>query len=115
MFKIKKKLLFVCSGGIDRSPTAESLFKDNLKFEARFYGLYPLTESSPLTRESLRWADLIFVMEHKHKSDILERFPVIVKDKLEIIVLNIPNNYIRHDPELEKLLRVKLAEFLCKK
>lgn len=109
---MKKKLLFVCSGGIDRSPTAESLFKNHPKFEAKSWGLYPLTESAMLTKENLRWADYIFCMEHEHKADIFERFPLIIKDKPDIIVLNVSNQYVRHDPELEKLLRIKLKDWL---
>jgi predicted protein tyrosine phosphatase len=109
---MKKHLLFVCSGGLDRSPCAASLFDKSNKYEAKSCGLYPLTESTPLTRQLLRWADLIFVMEPRHKADILERFPILVRDKPEIILLNIPDEYTRNNPELEVILRKKLAKFL---
>lgn len=109
---MKKKLLFICSGGLDRSPTAESLFVNHPKFEAKSCGIYPLFSSAVLTRQDLRWADYIFCMEHEHKADILERFPLIVREKPEIIVLNVPNQYVRHDPELEKLLKIKLKDWL---
>ncbi|MFH1585801.1 MAG: protein tyrosine phosphatase [archaeon] len=109
---MKKKLLFVCSGGLDRSPTAVELFRNNEKYEAKSCGIHPITESTPITKHLLRWADIIFVMEHEHKADILERFPLIIRDKPEIIVLNISNQYVRHDPELEKLLRYKLKDWL---
>lgn len=109
---MKKHLLFICSGGLDRSPTAESLFENNPKFEAKSCGIYPLFLSSTLTRENLRWADYIFCMEHEHKADILERFPEILREKPEIIVLNISNKYVRTNPELARLLKIKLKEWL---
>lgn len=109
---MKKKLLFICAGGLDRSPTAESLFKNNLKFEAQSCGLYPLTETTPISKYLLRWADEIIVMEIQHKKDIMERFPLFVKDKSEILVLNIPNQYVKDDPELLRLLKIKLKKWL---
>ena len=108
---MKKKLLFVCAGGLDRSPCAASLFEDSEKYEAKSCGIHPLM-SAPLTRENLRWADEIFCMEHEYKADILEKFREIIKDKPEIIVLNIPNKYVRTNPELEKVLREKLKGWL---
>lgn len=110
----KKKILFICSGGLDRSPTAEELVNTEFsdKFQARSVGLYPLTHSNEVTKYSLRWADLIIVMEHQHKADILERFPLFVKDKPEIIVLDVPNEYVRNDPKLRGLLKDKLKEIL---
>ena len=110
------KILFVCSGGLDRSPTAEDIINTEFsdKFEARSCGLYPLTNSNEITKDALRWADLIMVMEQAHKADILERFRLFVKDKPEIIVLNVENEYTRDNPELRKLLRKKLKEALNK-
>jgi len=109
---MKKKLLFICAGGLDRSPCAESLFKNHPKFEAKSCGIHPLISSSVQTRHNLRWADYIFCMELEHKADILEKFPLIIKEKPEIIVLGVPNNYIRYNSELERLLKVKLDGWL---
>jgi predicted protein tyrosine phosphatase len=108
------KLLFVCSGGLDRSPTAEEIVNTEFsdKFKARSCGLYPLTHSAVLTREVLKWADIVIVMEPEHKRDILERFFLLIRDKPDIIVFNVPNSYVRNDPELKKLLREKIATFL---
>jgi len=108
----KKHLLFICAGGLDRSPCAESLFENHPKFEAKSCGIYPLISSAVLTRHNLRWADYIFCMEHEHKADILERFPLIIKDKPEIIVLGISNEFVRHNPELKRLLKIKLEDWL---
>ena len=111
---MKTKILFICSGGLDRSPTAEELVNTEFseKFEARSCGLYPLTNSNKVTKENLRWADLVIVMEPQHKADILERFPLFIKDKPEIIVLGIFNKYIRDNLALKEELRTKLGSWL---
>lgn len=109
---MKKHLLFICSGGLDRSPTAEELINTEVgdKFEAKSCGLYPFFADNPLTKQALRWADIIFVMEYRHKADILERFPLFIQDKPEIIVLDISNEFVRGDPELKELIRNKLRK-----
>ncbi len=111
---MKTKILFVCSGGLDRSPTAEEIvntyFSD--KFEAKSCGLYPLFSDNIVTKQFLKWADLIMVMEARHKTDILDRFPLFVKDKSKIIVLDISNEYVRNQPELKELLKIKLDKIL---
>ena len=109
---MKKHLLFLCSANIDRSPAAESLFENNEEFEAKSAGLGPLTETQ-LTKSAVEWDDIIFVMDERkerHKSQLLELFPEAAKK--EIIILDIPNEYLRYDPELERLLKVKLEEWL---
>ena len=106
-----KHLLFVCAGGLDRSPKSVDLFKDSKNYEAKSCGIHPLI-SAPITKQYLQWADYIFVMEPEHKRFILENFPLIIKDKPEIVILDIPNEYTRNNPELEKILRIKLNRWL---
>lgn len=110
--EMKKRLLFICAGGLDRSPCAESLFKNHSKFEAESVGLYPLISSAVVKRHHLQNADYIFVMEYQHKIDLKQMFPLILKDKPEIIVLGVDNKFVRHDPELERLLKRKLGDWL---
>ena len=107
---MKTKILFVCSGGLDRSPTAEELINKEFsdKFEARSCGLYPLTNSNEITKEVLSWADLIIVMETRHKTEILKKFKSSVQDKPEIIILDVSNRYLRNDPELKRVIKEKL-------
>jgi len=111
---MKRKILFICSGGLDRSPAAEELVNGEFsdKYEAKSCGLYPLFSSNVVTKQALKWADLIFVMEPIHKADILERFPLFVKDKPEIIVLNVENEDVRNDPKLREILKDKLRKLL---
>ena len=108
---MKTKLLFVCTANLDRSPAAESLFKDSDKYEAKSCGISPLAEIK-VTKQAILWADEIFVMEPLHKRFLLENFPDELKNKPEIIILDVNNEYARNDSELEKLLRVKLVDLL---
>lgn len=67
------KILFVCSRNKRRSRTAETIFKNNGKHEIRSAG----TENAARIRLSqgiIHWADLIFVMETKHKKKIINNF-----------------------------------------
>lgn len=104
-----KRLLFVCTSNLDRSPCAEALFRNNKICEARSCGTMPHAETR-ITKEAITWADTIFCMEHEHKAFLYQSFPAAF-DK-ELVVLNIPNTYARNDPGLENLLRIKLAKWL---
>ena len=104
-----KNLLFICSGNIDRSPCAESLFKNSEKYLAKSAGVGPLTEN-PVTKEMIDWADIIFVMEDEHKRLLFEQIPN-AREK-EIRCLDISNEFLRYDSELEKVLREKLGKEL---
>lgn len=82
----KIRLLFVCAGGLDRSPTAVNLFKNSKIYEAKSCGIHPLI-SAPVTKQALQWADYIFVMEPEHKRFILENFPQIIKTNQKLLFL----------------------------
>jgi predicted protein tyrosine phosphatase len=99
-----KNFLFICSGAIDRSPCAASLIPGS-----KFAGVGPLTET-PVTKELIDWADKIFCMEFDHKVLLFEQFSEARKKDVE--VLNVSNDFLRYDPELEKILREKLVEYL---
>ncbi len=57
------------------------------------------------------WADIIFVMEKKHKQRILEKFRAENPQK-KIIVLDIEDNYQFMDVELIEELRTKVDSYL---
>lgn len=106
--KMKKHLLFLCSANIDRSPAAESLFKNHSDYEAKSAGISKFAQKQ-VTREMIAWADVIFVMDERneqHKTQLLNKFPKA--SNKEIIILNISNDFVRNDPELERLLRTSL-------
>lgn len=92
------KLLFICSMNQWRSPTAERIYADKPLVVARSRGT---SEKAVKTVKSadLQWADIIFVMERKHRERLLSNFPGEMQFK-EIHVLDIPDNYRYMDPEL---------------
>ncbi len=104
------KLLFICSRNQWRSPTAEAVFRKWPGLETRSAG----TAASARTRVSekvLRWADLVFVMEKRHKQFIQEQFPDCARD-LHMIVLDIPDEYGYLDPELVAELEARVPPYL---
>jgi len=103
---MKRKLLFICTANLDRSPCAESLFENSEKYEAKSAGIGLLTEN-PVTKEIIDWADEIFVMGHEHKVLLREKFGDIDKD---VVVLGVSNEFCRYDEELEKVLRINLEK-----
>ena len=107
---MKTKLLFVCSQNQWRSPTAEALFRDDPRYEARSAG----TENNArikLTAGHVGWADLIFCMEKKHAARVEERFFTEVGDK-PLIVLRIPDDFEFMDPALIDLLKTELSQHI---
>lgn len=104
----KTKVLFVCSGNIDRSPTAEGMFKTRPDLEVMSAGTSLLARRR-VTRQLVEWADKIFVMEQKH-ADRLESLEPRARAK--IVVLNIPDEYHRNNPELIRLLNERVTPYL---
>ncbi|MBS3764770.1 MAG: protein tyrosine phosphatase [Planctomycetes bacterium] len=105
----KQHLLFVCTANRQRSPTAESLFDDDERCEASSCGTHAVsgTECDP---SLIKWADVIFCMEERHRQYLLDRFPDA--DRKRIVVLDIPDIYPRNDPELVMRLREKLQDWV---
>ncbi|MCU0708459.1 MAG: hypothetical protein MUF23_09220 [Pirellula sp.] len=52
-----------------------------------------------VTAEDLKWADIVFVMEDKHKHRLHNEYPAELREK-EVHVLDIPDVYKYMDPEL---------------
>ena len=99
------KVLFVCSRNQWRSPTGETVFARVDGVAARSAG----TASNARRKISvadIRWADLILVMEDKHKSRIRADFRQEVAYK-PVHVLDIQDDYKYMDEELVELLRAK--------
>jgi predicted protein tyrosine phosphatase len=102
------KVLFVCTGNVDRSPTAQALFTGSTTVDAQSAGTAPTAVTS-LSKALVDWADLIFVMEPKHQRAVLTLNP---HARQKVICLNIPDIYARGDPELKQLLTQKLKPYL---
>ena len=89
--------LFVCSRNQWRSPTAEKVFKQK-GYSARSAGTSPNAKNT-ISVADIKWADLIFVMEKKHKNRIITKFTRLIEHK-PIHILDIPDDYQFMDPEL---------------
>jgi len=64
-----------------------------------------------VSQKMIDWANVIFVMERKHRDIIRQRFEL--NDQL-LVVLDIEDNYQFGDEELIAILRVSLAAYLHK-
>jgi len=105
-----RKVLFVCTANLQRSPTAERLFRNwNGIWEAKSAGIMPDPPGNPLTQELIDWADVIIVMEQIHAEYIRTCFHCPI-EKLRI--LNIRDKYPRDDPELIRELERKIPPLL---
>ena len=104
------RALFLCSQNCLRSPTAEIIFSGHPHLEACSAGL-DSNAVRTVTEEDILWSDLIFVMERSHRNRLLKNYHSSVKGK-RIICLDIPDIYERMDPELIRLLQVRVGRYL---
>ena len=68
------KILFVCTMNQWRSPTAERIYADKPLVVARSRGTSEKAVKT-VTGTDLQWADIVLVMEHKHRERLLSSFP----------------------------------------
>lgn len=99
--KKMKNLLFVCEGNEQRSPSFEAWFKEHRpEYNVRSAG----TDSvyfEQINKETLEWADLVFLMDLEQERFISREFPEFV-DKTEIIGCS--DQYARGDPQLVRVI-----------
>jgi predicted protein tyrosine phosphatase len=103
-------ILFVCSRNKWRSRTAETIFRDDQNHHVKSAG----TENDArvkVTEKLLAWADLIFVMEKRHKQRLMEKFESVIQNK-KIVILEIEDHYQYMDPELIETLRISVAPYI---
>jgi len=98
-------VLFICSQNQWRSPTAEKVWHKTEGISVRSAGTSSKAKRH-LSVKDIRWADLIFVMEEKHKSRIRANFRDEIKYK-EIHILDIPDEFQYMDPELIEIIKEK--------
>jgi len=102
-----KRLLFVCSAGLLRSPTGANLYAKK-GYNTRSCGSteYALI---PLSANLIAWADkIIFVNEENYKQADEHHF----MDKNKVMVLDIPDNYEYNHPELIEHFERQLEGYL---
>ena len=105
-----KNLLFICSRNQWRSPTAEAIWRKHPDFNVRSAGTSPKAKKT-VSQTDIRWGDIIFVMEQKHKNRLKAEFTRLIDHKL-IHVLDIPDEYQYMDAELIKELQVAVAAYV---
>ena len=103
-------VLFVCSQNKLRSPTAEQMFSRREDLEVASAGTNHDAEN-PLTDELVAWADVIFVMEKKHRRILEELFGEVLTDK-RIICLHVPDCYRYMEPALIDELKAGLSQHI---
>ena len=99
-------VLFICNQGQHRSKTAAKLLSE--RFQTASAGLY---SDTPVTETQLAEADVIVVMEERHRREIAERFPPVYLQK-RILVLGIPDIYRCGQLELVRLLKARMSRLL---
>ncbi len=105
-----QKVLFICSQNKLRSPTAEQVFSSYPELEVLSAGTNNDAEV-PVSPELILWAEKILVMEQTHRNKIRKKFGKILKEQ-KIICLGIPDEFEYMDPELIKILMVKVPQLL---
>jgi predicted protein tyrosine phosphatase len=105
-----KKVLMVCTGNLDRSPTAATLVA---KMRAPMWVASAGTEPwahNQVTQELVEEADIICVMEEAHRRFIQQRFGD--SHAAKVIVLEVADNYVAGEQHLIDLLSTKLRSAL---
>ena len=110
-----KNVLFVCSANKDRSKTADDYFSkryNEIEFSSAGTNrkLCNQLGTQMLTKELLDWADIIIVMENKHRALIKKAHYNIDHNKIE--VLQIQDRYRYFQKELIDVLRQKVTPIL---
>ncbi len=105
-----RRVLFLCSRNRLRSPTAETVFGTRPELEVTSAGLSPDADVV-CTAELVEWADVIFVMEKRHRTKLNQRFRRHLR-RARVICLDIPDQYAFMAPELVRLLEQRAGPHL---
>jgi predicted protein tyrosine phosphatase len=105
------KILFVCSRNKWRSRTAETIFKDQQHHEVRSAGT-AADARVKVNEKIIIWADIIFVMEKRHKQLLQQKFNQSLEGK-RVVVLDIEDNYEYMGEELIDILRTSVNPYLA--
>jgi predicted protein tyrosine phosphatase len=100
------KILFICSQNRWRSLTAEKMYAGFQGYTVRSAG----TSDNARIRVNeghIGWADIIFVMEKRHKELLHDRFPAALSGK-KLICLHIGDDYQFMNSNLVEVLTEKL-------
>ena len=109
---LNPKILFVCSRNQWRSPTAARIYANDQRIEARSGGVSQQS-AHRVSQQDMEWADLILVMETRHKTRLQEMFREMQLPPIEC--LEIPDDFGLMDDALIDLIRVGTESQLAAK
>lgn len=102
-------VLFVCSRNKWRSATAETIFKNHPFHQVKSAGT-SASARIKINGKLIDWADLIFVMEKKHKQILSASFMENLSNK-QVVVLYISDDYQYMDEELIAEIETKVGSY----
>lgn len=105
-----KKVLFICSRNQWRSPTGEQVWRNHPELSVRSAGTSPKAKRT-VNIKDIQWADVIFVMEEKHKSRLKAEFTRLLNYK-DVQVLDIADDYQYMDSELVEIMQQTVGSYL---
>ncbi len=94
-------VLFVSSNDRWRSPTAERIYRRDTRLEVRAGGMEDGAKNK-ISKADVKWADVILVMESKHRDRLLRQYRDLDGDA--VIVLHIQDEFKYMDSNLVDLL-----------
>ena len=104
------RVLFVCSQNRLRSPTAETVFSSYGGLEVLSAGV-DADAATPVSRDLIEWAEIVFAMENYHRNKLRERFGKLLEGR-RLVVLRIKDDYKYMEPELVEILQKKVPSHL---
>lgn len=100
-------VLFVCSQNVCRSVTGELYFRAyHPQVWVRSCGS-DRSATVPINKWLCVWANVIFCFEMEHKIATMG-----YDHDAEVILLNVPNNYVPNDPDLIRILDARVKPIL---
>lgn len=106
------RVLFICAKNRLRSPTAEQVFANWPGVETASAGVNRDADN-PVSPELLEWAELILVMESRHRRKLAEKFRRQLGNK-RIHSLNIPDDYVFMEPALVQILQQRVPPYFSR-
>lgn len=102
--------LFVCDSARARGPTAAQVFADRAHVRTDFAGT-GRDATDPVSEDQIGWADVIFAMEQRHQTRLMDLYPDAMAGR-RVIVLRIPARYGFMDAALVRLLTERAGPYL---